>query len=152
MPLHRSSAIVSMMSAVLLALGACRELLGRGSLGADLGLLFGGSHAGGGWQVFPESRGLLIALLPPEAIGEPHQQAENRERSRDEQRIAQHLLDQVAEQEPDDADRDRGIEQAEALPTEVELAHCQLDDQHRQWRAAEVEPGGDQRACSISAD
>jgi len=52
----------------LLALGACRELLGRGSLGADLGLLFGGSHAGGGWQVFPESRGLLIALLPPGAF------------------------------------------------------------------------------------
>ena len=52
----------------LLALGASRELLGRGSLGADLGLLFGGSHAGGGWQVFPESRGLLIALLPPGAF------------------------------------------------------------------------------------
>ncbi len=52
----------------LLALGACRELLGRGSFGADLGLLFGGSHAGGGWRVFPESRGLLIALLPPGAF------------------------------------------------------------------------------------
>ena len=33
-----------------------------------VGLLFGGSHAGGGWQVFPESRGLLIALLPPGAF------------------------------------------------------------------------------------
>jgi electron transport complex protein RnfE len=52
----------------LLALGACRELLGRGSLGADLGLLLGGSSAGGGWQLFPESRGLLIALLPPGAF------------------------------------------------------------------------------------
>jgi len=52
----------------LLVLGASRELLGRGSLGADLGLLFSGSPAGGGWRVFPESRGLLIALLPPGAF------------------------------------------------------------------------------------
>jgi electron transport complex protein RnfE len=52
----------------LLALGTSRELLGRGSLGADLGLLFGGSSAGGGWEVFPESRGLIIALLPPGAF------------------------------------------------------------------------------------
>jgi electron transport complex protein RnfE len=53
---------------VLLALGASRELLGRGSLGADLQLLFGSRFAGVGWQVFPESRGLLIALLPPGAF------------------------------------------------------------------------------------
>jgi electron transport complex protein RnfE len=52
----------------LLALGACRELLGRGSLGTDLALLFGGSSAGGGWRLFPESRGLLLALLPPGAF------------------------------------------------------------------------------------
>jgi electron transport complex protein RnfE len=53
---------------VLLALGASRELLGRGSVGADLDLLLGERFAGAGWQVFPESRGLLIALLPPGAF------------------------------------------------------------------------------------
>jgi electron transport complex protein RnfE len=52
----------------LLALGASRELLGRGSLGADLHLLLGDRFAGAGWQAFPESRGLLIALLPPGAF------------------------------------------------------------------------------------
>jgi electron transport complex protein RnfE len=53
---------------VLLALGASRELLGRGSLGADLHLLLGERFAGAGWQVFPEADGLLIALLPPGAF------------------------------------------------------------------------------------
>jgi electron transport complex protein RnfE len=53
---------------VLLALGASRELLGRGSLGADLHLLLGERVAGAGWQVFPEADGLLIALLPPGAF------------------------------------------------------------------------------------
>ena len=52
----------------LLALGASRELLGRGSLGADLHLLLGARFEGHGWQAFPESRGLLIALLPPGAF------------------------------------------------------------------------------------
>jgi len=52
----------------LLALGASRELLGRGSLGADLHLLLGDRFAGVAWQAFPESRGLLIALLPPGAF------------------------------------------------------------------------------------
>lgn len=53
---------------VLLALGASRELLGRGSLGANLDLLFGGQFAGSGWQVFPEANGWLLALLPPGAF------------------------------------------------------------------------------------
>lgn len=53
---------------VLLALGASRELLGRGSLGADLHLLLGERFAGAGWRVFPESHGLLLALLPPGAF------------------------------------------------------------------------------------
>jgi electron transport complex protein RnfE len=52
----------------LLALGTSRELLGRGSLGADLHLLLGAQFEGRGWQAFPESRGLLIALLPPGAF------------------------------------------------------------------------------------
>ena len=52
----------------LLALGATRELLGHGSLGADLHLLFGERFAGLGWQVVPEGHGLLIALLPPGAF------------------------------------------------------------------------------------
>lgn len=53
---------------VLLALGASRELLGRGSLGADLRLLLGECCAGPGWQAFPESRGLLLARLPAGAF------------------------------------------------------------------------------------
>jgi electron transport complex protein RnfE len=52
----------------LLALGASRELLGRGSLGADLHLLLGDRFAHIGWQVIPEAHGLLIALLPPGAF------------------------------------------------------------------------------------
>lgn len=53
---------------VLLALGASRELIGHGSLGANLDLLFGERFAGSGWQVFPEANGWLLALLPPGAF------------------------------------------------------------------------------------
>jgi electron transport complex protein RnfE len=53
---------------VLLALGASRELIGHGSLGANLDLLFGEQFAGSGWQVFPEAHGWLLALLPPGAF------------------------------------------------------------------------------------
>jgi len=53
---------------VLLALGATRELIGHGSLGANLDLLFGERLAGLGWQVFPEANGWLLALLPPGAF------------------------------------------------------------------------------------
>jgi electron transport complex protein RnfE len=53
---------------VLLALGASRELIGHGSLGANLDLLFGERFAGSGWQVFPEAHGWLLALLPPGAF------------------------------------------------------------------------------------
>jgi len=52
----------------LVMLGAVREVLGRGSLGAGLDLLLGPSFAGLGWQIFPESGGLLLALLPPGAF------------------------------------------------------------------------------------
>lgn len=53
---------------VLLLLGAGRELLGHGSLGADLDLLLGERFSGTGWRLLPESRGLLVALLPPGAF------------------------------------------------------------------------------------
>ena len=53
---------------VLLALGASRELIGHGSLGANLDLLFGERFAGAGWQVFPAANGWLLALLPPGAF------------------------------------------------------------------------------------
>jgi len=53
---------------VLLALGSARELLGRGSLGADLGLLLGGDPAGSGIRIFGAEHGLLLALLPPGAF------------------------------------------------------------------------------------
>ncbi len=53
---------------VLLALGGSRELLGHGTLGADLGLLLGREAAGSGITVLPVERGLLLALLPPGAF------------------------------------------------------------------------------------
>jgi electron transport complex protein RnfE len=53
---------------VLLALGASRELIGHGSLGANLDLLFGERFAGSGWQLFPATNGWLLALLPPGAF------------------------------------------------------------------------------------
>jgi len=53
---------------VLLALGASRELLGRGSLGADLHLLFGAAARSDGLRLFDERHGLLVALLPPGAF------------------------------------------------------------------------------------
>jgi electron transport complex protein RnfE len=53
---------------VLLALGASRELIGRGSLGADLGTMLGEWAAPLGLQLFHERHGLLLALLPPGAF------------------------------------------------------------------------------------
>jgi len=53
---------------VLLALGASRELLGHGSLGADMHLLLGDAARGAGLHVFDERHGLLLALLPPGAF------------------------------------------------------------------------------------
>jgi len=53
---------------VLLVLGASREVLGHGSLGADLGLLLGEAGQGGGLRLFGERHGLLLALLPPGAF------------------------------------------------------------------------------------
>jgi electron transport complex protein RnfE len=52
----------------LLVLGSARELLGRGSLGADLGLLLGGETAGPGVRIFGAGHGFLLALLPPGAF------------------------------------------------------------------------------------
>jgi H+/Na+-translocating ferredoxin:NAD+ oxidoreductase subunit E len=52
---------------VLVALGAVRELLGRGSLGGDLPALLG-IGTPGGLHVFGEQHGFLLALLPPGAF------------------------------------------------------------------------------------
>jgi electron transport complex protein RnfE len=54
---------------VLVLLGSARELLGHGSLGSDLHLLFGPTAAGvSGLHFFAEKHGLLLALLPPGAF------------------------------------------------------------------------------------
>ena len=53
---------------VLVALGSVREILGHGSLGGDLELLFGEYARGAGRQLFPASSGWLFALLPPGAF------------------------------------------------------------------------------------
>lgn len=54
--------------AVLVALGSVRELLGHGSLGGDLQVLFGASFPYAGLQVFAAEHGFLLALLPPGAF------------------------------------------------------------------------------------
>ena len=53
---------------VLLALGASRELLGRGSLGAGLDAVLGPAWSGTQLTLFPERHGLLLVLLPPGAF------------------------------------------------------------------------------------
>jgi len=53
---------------VLLALGASRELLGHGSLGAGLDDVLGPAWATTRIDVFPERHGLLLVLLPPGAF------------------------------------------------------------------------------------
>ena len=53
---------------VLVTLGSIREVLGRGSLGGDLQLLFGGHGTHGGIHFFGEEHGFLLALLPPGAF------------------------------------------------------------------------------------
>jgi electron transport complex protein RnfE len=53
---------------VLVSLGSVREILGHGSLGGDLQLLFGESARGLGLQLFPAQSGWLLALLPPGAF------------------------------------------------------------------------------------
>ena len=53
---------------VLLALSATRELVGRGSLGADLNLLVGDVAWGQGLRLFDARHGVLLALLPPGAF------------------------------------------------------------------------------------
>ncbi len=52
---------------VLLVLGAIRELIGQGTLFANMDLLFGDNAAGWKLSLF-EDRGLLIAVLPPGAF------------------------------------------------------------------------------------
>jgi len=54
--------------AVLLVLGASRELIGQGTLLADAPLLFGERASGWTWHLFAAEHGLLLALLPPGAF------------------------------------------------------------------------------------
>jgi electron transport complex protein RnfE len=53
---------------VLLALGATREVLGHGTLGAGLDAVLGPAWAAARIDIFPERHGLLLALLPPGAF------------------------------------------------------------------------------------
>ena len=54
--------------AVLVALGSVRELLGHGSLGGDLHVLFGNAAPFAGLHLFGGEHGFLLALLPPGAF------------------------------------------------------------------------------------
>ena len=53
---------------VLLALGASRELLGHGTLGAGLDAVLGPAWSGVQIGLFPERLGLQLVLLPPGAF------------------------------------------------------------------------------------
>ncbi|WP_017937842.1 electron transport complex subunit E [Zestomonas thermotolerans] len=53
---------------VLVALGALRELLGTGTLFANMQLLFGPAAAAWQLELFPQDHGLLLAILPPGAF------------------------------------------------------------------------------------
>ena len=55
-------------AAVLIVLGAGRELVGHGTILADLDLLLGDRFAGFSIEVLPFESGLLLALLPPGAF------------------------------------------------------------------------------------
>ena len=54
--------------AVLVLLGAIRELLGTGALFADMQLLFGTGAESWRWQVFNVDYPFLVAILPPGAF------------------------------------------------------------------------------------
>jgi len=53
---------------VLLAVGAIRELIGSGTLFADMHLLLGEGARGWTWQPFANYPGFLVAVLPPGAF------------------------------------------------------------------------------------
>lgn len=53
---------------VLVLLGACRELVGQGTLLVDVDLLLGAYSKDWSMQFFPADHGMLIAVLPPGAF------------------------------------------------------------------------------------
>jgi electron transport complex protein RnfE len=53
---------------VLILLGSVRELLGHGTIGADLQSLFGSAVTFQGLRLFGGEHGFLLALLPPGAF------------------------------------------------------------------------------------
>ena len=55
-------------SAVLLLLGAMRELIGTGALFANMDLLFGPNAANLKIVIFSPDKGFLVAVLPPGAF------------------------------------------------------------------------------------
>lgn len=55
-------------AAVLLALGALREVLGKGTLFAGAGLMFGPAFSGMELTLIDNYRGFLLAILPPGAF------------------------------------------------------------------------------------
>jgi Na+-translocating ferredoxin:NAD+ oxidoreductase subunit E len=71
-PVNRAAFDGLMMGAgfglALVLLGAMRELLAQGTLGADLHLLFGESMRGVHLTLIPDYQGLLLAALPPGAF------------------------------------------------------------------------------------
>jgi electron transport complex protein RnfE len=56
------------LAAVLVALGASRELLGQGSLFTRLDMLLGPAFAGLSVQLIPNHPGFLLAMVPPGAF------------------------------------------------------------------------------------
>ena len=62
---------------------------------------------------------VLVTVAPAEAVRGVHQETEQRQRARDEERLAKMMLDVVAEAEPDQSDRHRADED---LPREPAVA------------------------------
>ncbi len=54
--------------AVLLVLGAIREIIGSGTLFANMDLLFGPMASNWGFQLFGDNYGFLVMILPPGAF------------------------------------------------------------------------------------
>lgn len=67
-PLITTNCVILGFALVLLVLGGLRELLGQGTLLADMHLLFGPAAADWKIQPFPQYQGFLLAILPPGAF------------------------------------------------------------------------------------
>ena len=86
---------------------------------------------------------VFVALAPPETVGDPHEEAEHGEQRRNRHGIAQLLLDEATEGEPDDADRHGAEDHA---PGQARIAREPAARQGSEPRARH----GDEFAAEVS--